>query len=146
MIVLYLIVLAITATVIVNTLVMAVFERTREIGILAAVGMKSSWIMAMFFVEFGLAGRGRDRPRAGRGCAAGQLGRQYWHSYRQYGDRPACLIGDRIYAILTLSDSITLSILAFFVSLLAALYPAASGGPHGTGRSAARRAVSDCDE
>ena len=52
MIVLYLIVLAITATVIVNTLVMSVFERTREIGIPAAVGMKSSWIMAMFSIEF----------------------------------------------------------------------------------------------
>ena len=35
MVMLYLIVLGITATVVTNTLVMAVFERTREIGVLA---------------------------------------------------------------------------------------------------------------
>ncbi|MDO8971175.1 MAG: ABC transporter permease, partial [Saprospiraceae bacterium] len=52
--VLYLIVLAITATVIVNTFIMAVFERTREIGILAAIGMKDRRIMAMFFAESSL--------------------------------------------------------------------------------------------
>ncbi|HEY3415871.1 MAG TPA: ABC transporter permease, partial [Armatimonadota bacterium] len=51
---LYLIVLGITATVIVNTLIMSVFERTREIGILSAVGMRSSRIMAMFFAESSL--------------------------------------------------------------------------------------------
>ncbi len=50
----YLIVLGITATVIVNTLVMAVFERTREIGILSAIGMRGRRIMAMFLAESSL--------------------------------------------------------------------------------------------
>ena len=63
----YLIVLGITATVIVNTLIMAVFERTREIGILSAIGMKGRRIMAMFLAEFEPAGRGRDLHRAGPG-------------------------------------------------------------------------------
>ncbi len=123
MIVLYLIVLAITATVIVNTLVMSVFERTREIGILAAVGMKSSSIMAMFFVEFvflavggillGLAVGAPLVSWVGSvGIPIGNMG------------ITGLLFGDRIHAILTLNDSITLSLLALFVSLLAALYPA----------------------
>ncbi len=123
MIVLYLIVLAITATVIVNTLVMSVFERTREIGILAAVGMKSTWIMAMFFIEsvflavggiiLGLAlGAPLVSWVGSVGIPIGNLG------------LTGFLIGGRIYTILTLSDSITLSLLALFVSLLAALYPA----------------------
>jgi ABC-type lipoprotein release transport system permease subunit len=123
MIVLYLIVLAVTATVIVNTLVMSVFERTREIGILAAVGMKSSSIMAMFFVEscflafggiiFGLVlGAPLISWIGGIGIPIGNMG------------ITGLLFGDRIYAILTVQDSITLSLLALIVSLVAALYPA----------------------
>src|SRR3990172_9032999 len=50
----YLIVLGITATVVSNTLVMSVFERTREIGILAAIGMKGRRILAQFLVEAAL--------------------------------------------------------------------------------------------
>jgi len=58
MIILYLIVLGITATVVTNTLVMAVFERTREIGILAAIGMKGRGIMAQFLAEAALLATG----------------------------------------------------------------------------------------
>jgi ABC-type lipoprotein release transport system permease subunit len=123
MVVLYLIVLGITATVIVNTLVMAVFERTREIGIFAAIGMKSGRIMAMFFAESGLLAVGGIFM----GLILGGLLVYYATVYGFYiGNMgiTGILLGDTIYAHLTVSDTITLSITAFVVSLLAALYPA----------------------
>jgi ABC-type lipoprotein release transport system permease subunit len=53
------IVMLIVAVIIANTLLMAVFERIREMGILAALGMKRRQIMLMFLLEatiLGLAG------------------------------------------------------------------------------------------
>ncbi len=53
------IVMLVVAVVIANTLLMAVFERIREMGILAALGMKGRQIMLMFLMEaaiLGLAG------------------------------------------------------------------------------------------
>ena len=41
----------IVAVLIANTLLMAVFERVREMGILAALGMKGRQIMGMFLFE-----------------------------------------------------------------------------------------------
>jgi ABC-type lipoprotein release transport system permease subunit len=52
--ILYLIILAIAASVIINTLIMSVYERTREIGILSAIGMKGGRIMFLFLVESAL--------------------------------------------------------------------------------------------
>jgi ABC-type lipoprotein release transport system permease subunit len=45
------IVMLIGAVIVANTLLMAVFERTREIGILAALGMKRRQIMGMMLIE-----------------------------------------------------------------------------------------------
>lgn len=123
MLVLYLIVLAITATVVVNTLVMAVFERTREIGILSAIGMRSNRIMAMFFAESGFLAIGGILM----GLVLGGLMVYYATVVGFYiGDFgiTGIIFSDTIYAHLTLNDTITLTIMALVVTLLAAFYPA----------------------
>lgn len=123
MVVLYLIVLAITATVIVNTLVMAVFERTREIGILSAIGTRSSRIMALFFAESALLGIGGIVIGLILGGILVALATNIGFYVGDMG-LSGILLGDRIYAHLTLGDTITLAITALVVALLAALYPA----------------------
>jgi ABC-type lipoprotein release transport system permease subunit len=123
MTVLYLIVLGITATVVTNTLVMAVFERTREIGILAAIGMKGRRIMAQFLVEGAMI--------ATLGIIGGLIlgGALVWY-FTVYGffigdmGMTGILMGDQIYAHLTLQDTIYLAVVAYVVTLLASLYPA----------------------
>ncbi len=123
MTVLYLIVLGITATVVTNTLVMAVFERTREIGILAAIGMKGRRIMAQFLVEGAMI--------ATLGILGGLVlgGALVWY-FTVYGffigdmGMTGILMGDQIYAHLTVQDTIYLAVVAYVVTLLASLYPA----------------------
>jgi ABC-type lipoprotein release transport system permease subunit len=123
MYVFYLIVLGITATVIINTLIMSVFERTREIGILAAMGMRGRRIMAMFFAESSLLAVGGIVM----GMALGSLVSAYVQQNGLFiGDFgiTGILIGERIYTYLTLSDVVTLSVMALVITLIAALYPA----------------------
>jgi ABC-type lipoprotein release transport system permease subunit len=123
MVIFYLIVLGVTATVIVNTLIMAVFERTREIGILSAIGMKSRRIMAMFLAESSLLAVGGILM----GLALGLLVVAYFTRYGFYiGNMgiTGILIGNTIYTDLTLKDAINLTLIAFIITLLAGLYPA----------------------
>ena len=124
LILIYLIVLAITATVIVNTLIMAVYERTREIGIMAAIGMKGRRIMGLFLAEatmLAIAG-------IAFGVVLGWLICAYFAKVGFYigdiGTNYQFLLGDRIYAMLTPSDTITLTIIALVITLIASLYPA----------------------
>jgi ABC-type lipoprotein release transport system permease subunit len=122
---LYLIVLGITATVIVNTLIMSVYERTREIGILSAIGMKSTRIMLMFFTESGLLAIGGILM----GIVLGGLLVAYATHYGFYigslsSQVSGMLLGERIYGYLTMNDAVSLTVAAFVVTLLAALYPA----------------------
>jgi len=119
----YLIVLTITATVIVNTLIMAVYERTREIGILSAIGMKSRRIMAMFLAESTILALGG----VVMGVILGYLAVRGININGFYvGDMglSGFLIGNTIYANLTPRDAVNLTIMAFVVTLLAGLYPA----------------------
>jgi ABC-type lipoprotein release transport system permease subunit len=123
----YLIVLAITATVVVNAMVMAVFERTREIGILAAIGMRAPRILTLFLAESFLLATGG----VFLGLVLGGLLVFYLTRYGIYlGNLMADMgvtgftLGDRLYGILTPHDAIILIVAAFGVTLVASLYPA----------------------
>jgi putative ABC transport system permease protein len=123
MILFYLIVLGITATVVTNTLVMAVFERTREIGILSAIGMKSRRIMAQFLVEAALIATGGVIA----GVLLGMLINVYFSTVGLYIGNygvTGMLIGDTIYSRLTAPDTIRLTFITYIITLIASLYPA----------------------
>lgn len=121
--ILNLIILGVTVTVIVNTMLMAVFERTREIGILAALGMKGRQIIALFLSEAALLALGGVII----GLLAGWALSAYFGSVGIYfGDLgvSGMIFGDRIYPYLMLEDVINLTLTAFVVTLLASYYPA----------------------
>ncbi len=121
--ILNLIVLGVTITVIVNTLIMSVFERTREIGILTAIGMKGRQIMSLFLIEASILAAGGIVVGLLAGWA---LSAYYGEVGIYFGDLgiTGMIFEDRIYAYLTLEDTINLTITALVFTLLAALYPA----------------------
>jgi ABC-type lipoprotein release transport system permease subunit len=122
----YLVVLAVVAVVIANTLLMSVFERTREMGILAALGMKGREIMAMFVLEAGvLALLG-----IALGILLGSVGVFYlategWHIGELANAATAeVAYGETIYASFAPSEMAQLAFASLAITLLAALYPA----------------------
>ncbi|MBI1855055.1 MAG: ABC transporter permease [Chloroflexi bacterium] len=121
----YLIILGITATVVTNTLVMSVFERTREIGILLAIGMKGYRIMAQFLTEAAVLATGGVVG----GLIIGGLLVGYFAVYGLPINVGAMgisgyLIRNIIYTQLTIKDTIILTVLTYIVTLIASLYPA----------------------
>jgi ABC-type lipoprotein release transport system permease subunit len=124
-IVLDLIVMVIVAVVIANTLLMAVFERIREMGILAALGMKGRQIMLMFLLEaatLGLAG-------IAVGVVLGLAGVAYLATVGIYiGDvassTSGVALGSTIHAHFVPATFASLAFWTLVVILLASLYPA----------------------
>jgi len=119
----YLIVLAITASVIINTLIMSVYERTREIGILSAIGMKGRRIMGIFLAESSLLAVGG----VFMGILLGLLSVYLFNINGFYiGNMglSGMLVTDTIYARLTANNTVSLAIVTFIVTILAGLYPA----------------------
>jgi ABC-type lipoprotein release transport system permease subunit len=122
----YLIVFAIVAVVVANTLLMSVFERTREMGILAALGMKGRQIMAMFVMESATLGA----IGVSLGVALGSLGVYYLATEGfHYGDLSTVggtemILGETMYAAFQWGDTATLAAACLVIILLASLYPA----------------------
>ena len=121
--ILYLIILAITASVIINTLIMSVYERTREIGILSAVGMRAGRIMSLFLSESALLAAGG----VVMGVILGLLATYLFNIKGFYiggMGLTGFMVTDTIFAKLTMANVVNLSIVTFIFTILAGLYPA----------------------
>lgn len=121
-----LVILLIAAIGILNLMTMAVFERTREMGVLAALGMKGRQIMGLFLLEGALIGA----VGAGLGCGLGVL-LTWWvgqvgislTGFSGLGEIGA-LMGDRLYPVLSLDTLFSRALLVVALTALASLYPA----------------------
>jgi len=126
MVLIYLVVLAVVAVVIANTLLMSVFERTREMGILAALGMKGRQVLTMFVLEAGILGV----IGIAAGLLLGSLGVYYLATQGwNIGDLASMATaeigyGETIYAKFAPAEMVQLSIASLVITLLASLYPA----------------------
>jgi ABC-type lipoprotein release transport system permease subunit len=129
----YGIVMAIVAVVVANTLLMSVFERTREMGILAALGMKGRQIMGMFLIESATLGV----MGVLLGVGLGSLGVYYLVTVGiPLGDLGVDVsdiagtgsggfaLGTTLYGTFAWGDTVVLSLVCLVVILVASLYPA----------------------
>jgi ABC-type lipoprotein release transport system permease subunit len=121
-----LIVILVVAVIIANTLLMAVFERIREMGILAALGMKGRQIMLMLVIEaaiLGLAG-------IVVGIVLGAAGVGYLATHGIYisekvaSTAGSIALGNTLYARFVPGTFASLSAWTLVIILLASLYPA----------------------
>lgn len=120
------IVLFIAAIGILNLMLMAVFERTREMGVLAALGMKGRQVMTLFLLEGSMIG-------AVGAVIGGTLGLALLWMVAQVGidlgyasgmGEMTALMGSRLYPTYDLIDAVNRGIAVIFIAALASLYPA----------------------
>ena len=121
-----LIIILIASIGILNLMMMATFERTREMGVLAALGMKGRQIMGLFLLEGALIGV----VGAVIGCVLGslllgwigQVGIDY--SFASGMGEMTALMGDRLYPSVTPAGIISRGVVVAIIATLASLYPA----------------------
>ena len=111
---------------ILNLLLMAIYERTREIGLLGAMGLKPRQIATTFILEGALIGVVGVIAGIGMGLmtnlSLGQVGMDYsqFAGITEY----TALISGRIYSSLGVSKLFGRSIVVLVIAALAALIPA----------------------
>ena len=127
MVLMYAVMLAVVAVIVANTLLMSVFERTQEMGILAALGMKGRQLVMMFLLEAGILGA----MGVALGLVLGGLGVLYLATEGLHlGDMATAVaysemaIPSTIYAEFAVQETLTLAIASLVITILASLYPA----------------------
>lgn len=119
------IVMLIVAVIIANTLLMAVFERVREIGILAALGMKRRQIMQMMLFEASLIAVAGIVVGVGLGLLGVALLTQHGYVMGEMAGVASTIpMSAVLYARFAPSTFAWLALWTFVIALLASLYPA----------------------
>jgi putative ABC transport system permease protein len=122
-----LIILLIAGVGILNLMLMAVFERTREIGLLAAMGLKRREIVLLFLLEgvlIGLLGALAGGTLGGLVNAYyGQVGLEWAGESTEYSEL-AALVAGRIYFQVRAGILVQRSLTVVIIAALASLYPA----------------------
>jgi putative ABC transport system permease protein len=121
------IILLIAGVGILNLMLMAVFERTREIGLLAAMGLKRPEIVVLFLLEgvlIGLLGALVGCVLGGLVIAYyGQVGLEWAGEATEYSEL-AALLGGRIYFSIPVNVLLQRALTVAIIATLASLYPA----------------------
>ncbi len=126
------VILLIAGVGILNLMLMAVFERTREIGLLAAMGLKRGETVLLFLFEgvmIGLVGAlAGCLLGAAMGAYLGQVGIDWAAIYggtdlSDFGDMFG-LMGDRLYVRIGIGTLLRRALTVGIISALASLYPA----------------------
>ena len=112
---------------ILNLMLMAVFERTREMGVLAALGMKGRQIMGLFLLEGSFIGTVGAVIGCGLGlliiALLGNVGLDLSKMTAGMGE-VAVLMSGKLYPTITAASLISRAILVVIIAALASLYPA----------------------
>lgn len=125
-----LIMLVIASMGIINTMLMAVLERTREIGMLAALGMKKREIMKLFIFEGGFIGVIGSLMGCILGGLAGWYLQVHGWSLASMGESMKKIstavypVKDVFYAQVTMDVLAMVFLFGVAVSILASVYPA----------------------
>jgi len=124
--IIYFIVILVVAVIIANTLLMSVFERTREMGILAALGMKGRQLMLLVLFESTILALAGIIFGQILGFAAvtylSKVGITF--SEDAMASVEGIAYGSKMYAEFAPDQAIILSIFMFVVVTLVSLYPA----------------------
>ncbi|MBI5951142.1 MAG: ABC transporter permease [Chloroflexi bacterium] len=120
------IIIAIAGIGILNLLLMAIYERTREIGLLGAMGLKPRQIAALFILEGTLIGVVGAVAGAALGVTFNLIGMQIGFDYSSYADitEYMALITGKIYPTLGVENLFSRMMSVIVISTLAAWIPA----------------------
>ncbi len=120
------IILAIAGIGILNMLLMAVFERTREIGVMGALGIKPRQISLMFILEGAMMGLVGLLAGVALGLMVNSIFKSVGFDYSQFANMTeyTALIKGRVYSTLGLEKIWQRVVTVLVIAVISSLYPA----------------------